>query len=146
MLILTGFDAERTDQLIRFFEPEITLLGFQIGEQYSNAKLNLVRHEQCLDRWKALTNIRTFSLDAYSNDNGFKNIEPWIKKHIPDSNIVMSSLGPKPSAVARYHICKKYPPIALAYVPSKDYNLNYSYGLGSTITGKVRTKSQRKGK
>ena len=51
--------------------------------------------------------------------------------------MIMSSLGPKPSAVALYKVCRKIPQVALVYAPSKEFNKEYSYGIGRKIVGKL---------
>lgn len=137
LVIMTGFDAERTDQLINYFEPDIAFLGFQKGKQFENYKQNIKRHKEFLVRWKAKTTVNIFSLDAYSKDHGYKILENKIKKYLDDSNIIVSSLGPKPSAVALYRLCKKKPTIAIAYVPSREFNLDYSQGLGRGVAGVI---------
>ena len=49
----------------------------------------------------------------------------------------MSSLGPKPSAIALYRLKKKYPQTSLAYTPSNEFNRDYSYGIGEKCTGQL---------
>ncbi len=36
LLIITGFDLQRTGQLVQYFEPKKTILAIQTGEQYQN--------------------------------------------------------------------------------------------------------------
>lgn len=136
LVVITGFDAERTEQLINFFEPAITLLGFQEGKQFNNDKYNVEKHKEHLT-YLTQTKIETFFINAYSNDHGFNILEDKIKEHTNDCNIIMSSLGPKLSAVALYNICKKYPQVAIAHASSKDFNPEYSYGIGETYSGKL---------
>lgn len=137
LLIVTGYDPDRTEQLITAFEPKITLLGFQAGSQFDNKRHNIENHKDLLERYKS--SIEIFDLNAYSHDHGLQEIIPLIEKHLPNSNIVAGSLGPKPSAIALYLARKRYPDIALAYAPSKEVNKNYSSGLGDCIEGSLRS-------
>lgn len=130
LLILTGFDLDRTTQLVTFYEPMKTLLGMQTGSQFSNQELNVFRHDKIL---MGEANVESFEVDLYGVDHGFREIEEKVAIFLGEANIVVSSLGPKPSAVALFKIWSKYPEIALAYAPSNEYNRYYSQGLGERI-------------
>lgn len=132
LLILTGFDTERTKQLIIFYEPELILLGFQTGSQFDNVSQNADKHFSEFGRHPL---VSLFPVDAYSNDQGLSVVSEKIIDQLGDSNLIMASLGPKPSAVALYHIHKAHPETSLAYAPSKEFNPNYSRGLGESILG-----------
>lgn len=134
LLILTGFDPDRTDQLIHFFEPRKCFIGLQIGESFSNQKKNIEKHEA---RFGKNPLIELFDIDAYSIDHGLVTIDNILKPYLINYNILMSSLGPKLSAVALYKIHKMYPQTALVYAPSGQFNRNYSHGIGGFIHGKL---------
>lgn len=137
LVITTGFDLERTEQLIKFFEPWLILLGIQKGAQFNNLDLNVQKHMKYIERLKSEANIENFNMDAYSDDNGYEELEGRIKKYL-DKNIILSSIGPKPSAIALYKVYKKYPQVALAYAPSKEFNPDYSHGIGGSIWGEFK--------
>jgi hypothetical protein len=132
LLVATGFDPERTEQLITFFEPEKTLLLFQTGDRFSNKEYNLDKHDFLL---KKPYDIQKLEVDFYSNGHGFSIIESEISKSREEYNWIFCSLGPKLSAVSLYKIHCKYEETALAYVPSSEYNRNYSHGIGNAIYG-----------
>jgi hypothetical protein len=134
LLILTGYDVRRTEQLIRFFEPKMTLLGLQTGSQFANQSMNTAIHTRLLREDSGMVG---FDIDAYRADCGQKQIEEALGDYHEKSNVVVSSLGPKPSAVALYRVYKKWPQIALCYAPSREYNRNYSSGLGDSVQGRV---------
>jgi len=131
LVILTGYDVDRVHQLIDFFESETTFLGIQTGNQLDNQNRNIARHQ----KFKNEIGVILFDVDAYSDDRGFAAIEQQISGHAKHSNIIMSSLGPKLSAIALYKIHKQYPDTALAYAPSKEFNPKYSHGIGETVVG-----------
>jgi len=134
LVIITGFDTERAKQLINHFEPEYTFLGVQKGDQYSNVAQNILKHEQEFEKNR---NISLFKIDAYSDDHGYDTVLDQIKPYIENSNIIMTSLGPKLSAIALYRLHKVYEQISLAYAPSNEFNMEYSSGIGESIIRKL---------
>ena len=135
LTVLSGYDTERVNQLINFFEPELTFIGVQSGSQMKNEEKNV---KKCEFEFGNLKDVKLFELDAYSLDHGYKAINKKILPYIADYNVVLSSLGPKLSAVALYRLHKTYPDIALAYAPSKKFNPEYSFGLGEPFAGDLR--------
>ena len=79
-----------------------------------------------------------FELDSYNGDHGFINILSLVTPLLKDHNVVMSSLGPKPSAIALYQIHQRFPMIGLAYAPSREFNPEYSAGIGESIWGSIK--------
>lgn len=130
LLVLTGYDPDRVDQLIRFFDPYHTLLGVQTGEQFNNQTMNIAKYQHYLRE----PGVEIFSLNAYTSNHGFDSIEAQLRPYLDQHNIIMSSLGPKLSAIALYQLHKKYPQTALAYAPSNEFNLEYSFGIDKTFT------------
>ena len=139
LLVTTGFDPSRTVQLMRTFEPTLTLMALQQGEQFRNVALNVKPHQRFWeDNGPKLHEhfpCDFFPIDAYAPDHGRAAIESRLQDHLNNSNLVMSSLGPKLTSVALYQIHRRYPETALVYAPSREYNLNYSKGIGDTIMG-----------
>ena len=139
LLVTTGFDPSRTVQLMRTFEPALTLMALQQGEQFENVASNVEPHRHLSadegPKFHEHYPCDSFLIDAYAPDHGRAAIESKLQDHLNDSNLVMSSLGPKLTSVALYQIHRKYPEIALVYAPSGEYNPNYSKGIGNTITG-----------
>lgn len=133
LLVITGYDPERVEQLVRFFDPFYTLLGVQTGEQFNNQSMNVDKYKQ----YERQSGFATFELDAYRGDHGFGTIEEKLLGYLDQFNIVMSSLGPKPSAIALYRLKKKYPQTSLAYAPSNEFNREYSYGIGEKCSGQL---------
>ena len=134
LLLLNGFDTERAEQMIQFFEPRLLLVGLQRGKQFENEERNLKRGERF---GELIRNIKTFEIDAYSVDHGFSAIVEQVKPLLPDYNIIAASLGPKTSAIAMFRVIAEFPEIALAYAPSRQFNIGYSSGIGDSIEGSV---------
>ncbi|QEG26648.1 hypothetical protein GobsT_13930 [Gemmata obscuriglobus] len=134
LIVLTGYDVRRTEQLIRFYEPKTAFLGIQTGSQYGNQSKNTDVHAPliCPDG-----SVERFDVDAYSADRGLAAIRAKLEGCIDDSNVVLSSLGPKLSAVALFQLHQAFPQVALAYAPSQEYNIDYSSGIGETVRGQL---------
>jgi hypothetical protein len=132
LIVIAGYDIERTEQLVNFFEPAITLLGLQSG----NADVqNADKMRQQRAKFERNQAVRLFPLDAFGPDQGQTSIESQVLPLLERHNVIMSSLGPKPSAVALYRIQRANEEIGLAYAPSKEFSPDYSRGIGRTITG-----------
>jgi hypothetical protein len=134
LLIMSGFDIERTKQVMIFYEPEITLIGVQSGSQFGNQEMNVSKHER---EFKHSPGVKLFETNAYSIDQGYSAIEQELRDHVGNANVIMTSLGPKPSAIALYRLHKLHEATSLAYAPSKEFNIEYSYGISNTITGRL---------
>ena len=130
LLVLTGYDADRVKQLIAFFEPVSVLVGLQAGSQFDNQARNVQR---CKETLKDEARVEYFEVDAYSEGHGYEAIKEAVKSHLGTANIIMSSLGPKPSAVALYRLHKEHEQTALAYAPSNEVNPDYSRGIGEAL-------------
>lgn len=131
LIILTGFEIERTKQLVNFFEPKLTYLGLQKGNQFNNEKRNAGNHASI----KGYTETKEFELDAYADDNGYSSIKAQIDELKDKYNVIVASLGPKPTSIAMYKAFLDNPDIALAYVPAKEFNVEYSKGINTNFFG-----------
>lgn len=131
LIVATGFDPERSTQLVRTFEPDITILAVQEGDQYDNVGRNAEAHKSK----KISTEI--LPIDSYNVSQCTDRIGGRVNDLRGDYNIIMASLGPKIAAIALHLIQKRHPEVALAYVPSRHFDPEYSSGLGTTITGLV---------
>lgn len=124
LILQSGFDTERIAQLINMYEPSTVLLAGQTGSQYDNLEKNIKKHKETL----SFQEIVSFEIDAFSPDHGFSVLSDYVGKYIESHNIIMSSFGPKPSAIAMYKINLAHPEVGLVYVPATDYNSDYSFG------------------
>ena len=134
LLLLNGFDTDRALQIIQYFEPALILLGIQIGSQFGNEEKNALPGERIRQQMRA---VKTFSVDAYSPDFGHADILGAVLPVLNDFNVVAASLGPKTSAIALFRLVQQYPQIALAYAPSREFNMEYSEGIGAALTGSL---------
>lgn len=134
LLLLNGFDSDRVLQIIQYFEPALILLGIQAGTQFGNEEKNAGPGDLIRQQMRA---VKTFIVDAYAPDWGYAEILQAVLPHLEGFNVVAASLGPKTSAIALFRLVQKYPEIALAYAPSREFNVEYSKGIGRSLGGSM---------
>jgi len=135
IVIVTGYDGERTMQLVRYFEPQKIYIGLQIGSQYKNEEMNRRKHEELLGKDSRVT---FFDIDCYSFESTLNTLEKQISPLLGKANLLITSLGPKISALGLYAYKWLHEEIALVYAPSNEYNPEYSKGYQDRISGTVR--------
>lgn len=129
LFVLTGYDDKRTSELIRYYEPERTLIGLQQGDMNAGNALRMQEQRLLFGRDATVT---LFEIDAFSGDHGEEILANCVRPFVATHNVVMSSLGPKLSAVAIYRVHRRFPEIGVAYAPSSEFNRSYSSGIGSS--------------
>jgi hypothetical protein len=134
LLLLSGFDSDRARRMIQYFEPSLILLGIQMGQQFDNHVKN-IDPSKSLGKHSSLA--KTFDIDAFGPDLGFQATLEAVRPHLTTHNIIAASLGPKVSALSLFHLHSIYPEIALSYAPSRQFNPEYSKGIGAAIEGAV---------
>jgi hypothetical protein len=132
LVLVTGFDVDRVEQFITYFEPQRTVLAMQTGDLFGNEKRNRDQHIEIFSR---VPGVSTVSLDAFSVDQGYTELRTPVEELTDTCNVILGSFGPKPSALSLFRIKREWPQTALAYAPSKQYNKSYSFGLGDAIQG-----------
>lgn len=134
LLVIPGYDFERMQQLRAFYEPAVTLIGLQSGAGDSR---NEERMKKLRARYENEHGVRLFTLNAYGSDHGQATIESEIAGVSDTHNIIVSSLGPKLSAVSLYRIHRNNPDVGLTYAPSKEFNQEYSRGIADRYEGEL---------
>lgn len=134
LIIITGYDEERTKYMLYKYEPKKVYLLVQTGLQFDNSDRNNVETHIniCKEFGLKEEDIISNRIDAYSDDLGFDTIESAINMAM-ESNIILASFGPKPSAVASYRCHMQHPEIALCYLPCNEYNPKYCQGIGDCV-------------
>jgi hypothetical protein len=129
VVIITGFDVDRTKLIVTKFEPQKVVLCSQTGTQYKNETRNSKSIHEKVCRDLGVTDVDHKEIDSYAEDFGKNAISEIVKSLLQSYNVILTSLGPKPSAVAAYLTYIEYPMIALCYVPCREYNKHYCMGL-----------------
>jgi hypothetical protein len=142
LLVTGGYDIQRLDSLIYNFEPKHTMLLFQDG----NDDRNVQNFEECKLLFKRKYNVESvFQYNPYKVDQSVDLILEKISQkengsgdsYVNRYNIIFNSLGAKTSAISLFKIWLKHPEVALSYIPSKEYNREYSKGLGESFAGEI---------
>ncbi len=135
LILITGFDAERTKYMLYKYEPHKVHLLVQEGSQFENPNRNNVETHLriCKEFGLKEEDVISNHINAYSDDLGYNAIDNAINAEI-DSNIILASFGPKPSAVAAYRCYMQHPEIALCYLPCNEYNPKYCKGIGDSVS------------
>ena len=131
LVVLTGFDVERTRQLIHYFEPNQIVLGLQSGAQNENERKNREAHKEKIGQHHPIT---YFDVDGFSLDAALESVHNAVDGLVKDSNVILASLGPKIGALALYKYHRQHATTSLVYAPSNEFNREYSTGYTETIT------------
>lgn len=138
LMVTGGYDLQRIDNLIFNFEPRDTIIFFQEG----NDKRNTEALENAKSLVKSKYGVETIlQYNAFNVDESYGQIKNILIQNIDDRsyieshNVIFNSLGPKLSAITLFKLWLEFPHVALSYIPSKEYNHNYSKGIGSTYIG-----------
>lgn len=132
VVIITGFDGERTRQIVSKFEPQKVVLCVQKGEQYNNTKRNDGSLHETICRSVGVIDVSSVEIDSYGGDFGEAVISSVLSSLI-DYNVILASFGPKPSAIGVYKAYQHHAEVALCYVPCKEYNKDYCQGIGDLL-------------
>lgn len=132
LVIITGFDVERTKQLVYFYNPSKVVLLIQKPNRLDDNERNTagLHSGECV-KMGVKTDVEM--IDCYGEDWGYALIEKVVAENLDKYNIVVSSLGPKLSAVSVYRTFLKHPEIALTYIPCREYNEDYCKGIGDSF-------------
>lgn len=131
LVIFGGYDIPRVRQLLAFFEPEHAIVCIPPDVP---GKSQAVKEDDWRKEFANSSVVQLVELNAFDNDAVFTSLEPFVQRYRETNNLVLSSLGPKLSAIALFLLQRKYPDIALCYTPSGEVNLEYSKGLRETIS------------
>ena len=132
LVVTAGFDLQRAVRLIEWFEPSVLLVGLQSKSRFTRNYEAMKNHR---DRMSKEYDCKFFELDAYSDDRGLATIQRELGKIDETCNIVMSSLGPKLTAITLYELQRARPEVGLAYAPATEFSGDYSFGIGESLWG-----------
>lgn len=131
LFIISGYDTERISHLISSFEPTHILIAIREGKEFSNDIRNRYACESLLSQ---ISNIDFVEIDGYDINKDEIFLSSKLEKLCNDYNVVVTSLGPKTSALTIFRLHAAYPQSCLIYTPSLEYNKTYSTGLGASFS------------
>ena len=130
LLATVGFDSQRIRRLISWCEPAKIMIGVQEQSEFSRNNEAMGDYREELQK-----ECEIFELDAYAEDRGMGAIRGALERLDSSYNVLMSSLGPKLTAVTLFELQREHPERGLVYAPSNQFNENYSRGIGSCFEG-----------
>ena len=133
LLVTVGYDLQRVKRLLNWYEPNKSMIGVQSKSQFR-------RNNEVMAEYKILEkeyDCELFELDAFAGDRGMATIREVLEPLGSSYNIIMSSLGPKLTAITLYKLQRQRDNIGLVYTPSNQFNENYSTGIGKCYEGTI---------
>lgn len=134
LVVLAGYDVDRVRHLVETFEPEITYLGLQ---KNSVDPENARRMQEQIDEFEGDNTVKQFWIDAYAPLHGYEEIRKELSNVQNTHNVIMASMGPKLSAVSLFSLHSDNDGFGLAYLPAREFNRDYSKGIGESIFGSL---------
>lgn len=132
LLATVGFDLQRVKRLISWCEPARIMIGVQTESRFKRNNKTMEDYRETLEKEY---DCEIFELDAYAKDRGMKAIQEALEQLDSSYNVIMSSLGPKLTAVPLFKLQRQRPERGLVYAPSNQFNEDYSKGIGPCFEG-----------
>jgi hypothetical protein len=141
LVVLSGFESERTTNLIGEYEPSLVLLG--LGEDKGPTHLgarNLLEQQLALAR----QDTETFGFPLYSASGCAMRLEEVVQKYHATHNIVLAPMSTKLSTVGTLLFAERHPAVQLVYCVPGEYNASgYSTGIGDIYVDELQPKHAR---
>ncbi|MBI2419962.1 MAG: hypothetical protein HYV28_19040 [Ignavibacteriales bacterium] len=121
LVVLVGFEPERTQKLINTFEPSEILLGVgsdSCTDDNSAIQLNRMKHHELVQTYM---HSRTFEFPVTS----FKDSKSTIERELidyTDFNIIIAPMNNKITSLAVAQFAIEHSDVQLCYVPAAYYN------------------------
>ena len=121
LIMLAGFETERAEKLVEFYEP--TLLSIGHGDPLasianSHFDLNRQFHRKLMDKYR---DVQTFTFSCADPSETQRAIEEQIAK-FPNFNVILAPLNTKISTVGVAMAAMKNPSIQVCYASVTTYN------------------------
>ena len=135
LIVLVGFEAERSQVLIDNFEAEYLYIGKAPKEESANeelASINELNFEMLL---RNNPSAQRFDFSCKDIDFSIHAISEIVQAHSRDYNIIISPMCNKISTLAAAAVTYKYPEVQICYAATNLYNtIAYSTPTNSIYT------------
>lgn len=129
LIVLSGFEPERTSKIIEEHEPSRVLIG--IGDPPTDKKF-LERNQAEQELILARQDVAEFRFPANNVADCRDCLEGIIAPYLSDYNVVIAPMSTKLSSLASFLIVEGHPEIQLTYCVPGEYNVkDYSKGADS---------------
>lgn len=137
LVMMCGPEVGRAEKMFYKFEPRHTLILRDVDA----ASQGEVRSFDYSER----SNVEELSFDNKDlADENFARLCALVHPYIGGYNIVCSSFGPKLGSILLFRLVRKFPEIALAYVPAGIHNIDLSKGASRVTHVSVNLRDDRK--
>lgn len=133
LVVLAGYDVDRVKHLVQTFEPAVTLLGLQKDSVDPQNPHKMKEQREAFEKHQG---VKLFEVDAYSSDHGVMAIQAALSPFVDTHNVLMTSMGPKLSAIAMFKMNWEDESLGLVYLPANEFNPEYSHGIGESVYGR----------
>lgn len=127
LVVLSGFESERTLKLIEEHEPALVLLG--IGDPPTRKEFlrrNELEHRVVLAR----QGVRKFQFPANDVEGCRAALAAELTRVVASYNIVLAPMSTKISTLAALAACETFPQVQITYCLPSEYNIDdYSTGV-----------------
>ena len=138
LVVLSGFEPERTNKIIEMHEPARVLLG--IGDPPTDEKFR----QRNLDAQKlvrARQHTNEFVFPANDTEACSKALEKLVGPLIEHNNVVLAPMSTKLSTLATYLFAERHPEVQITYCVPGEYNISdYSHGSEQIFVGELPPK------
>ncbi len=135
LVVLSGFEPERTTKIIEEYEPSRLLIG--IGDPPTDKKF-LERNQAEQELILARQDIADFRFPANSITDCRDCLEGIITPYLSECNVVIAPMSTKLSSVASFLVAEAHPEIQLTYCVPGEYNVSdYSKGASSLFVDSI---------
>lgn len=128
LVVLSGFESERTLRIIEEHEPTEVLVGIGDGPRDEMfAKRNLFEQQLTLNR----QGVNRFYFPTTSIDGCATVLEELLRGYLDTYNVVLAPMSTKISTLAALVVAERHQDIQITYcVPGEYNNTSYSAGIG----------------
>ena len=131
LIVLVGFEAERSQVLIDNFEPNLLFIGKASPKESTNGELAQINEINFQKLLKANLNAKEFEFSCIDLHPTIETISHIVEEYRKDFNIVISPMSNKLSTLAIASVVFKYPEVQICYASPNLYNTEYSTSSSS---------------
>lgn len=126
LVVLSGFEPDRTIRIIEEHEPRLVLLG--LGDPPTNQEF-LLRNREEMKLVLARQDVKEFEFPTASIQECLDVLQKLLKNYLQDYNIILAPMSTKLSTIAAFLVAECHPEVQITYALPGEYNTkDYSTG------------------
>jgi hypothetical protein len=124
LIVLVGFEAERSQILIDSFEPNLLFIGKASKKESANEEIAQINELNFQKLLKKNSDAKQFEFSCMDLSFTIKSISQIIETYQKRYNIVISPMCNKLSTLAVASVVFKYPEVQICYASTNLYNID----------------------